>query len=144
MSKVFYRAVLEAQEDGLIVMMQKFISIHETECIHFCVSERNLHWITSGVQANETKMQVAKDRKVKVYRIHKFGSRIAQPTEQDAFLRLQFLKRKQGGHLQRNLEMVKCFLEQTADKKLEDLEVSGRSYRIPESIHVVNEYFRFD
>lgn len=143
MEKIFYRAILESQENGLVVTMQKFVSIHETKCMHFCVAEHVLHWVTNWIKDNETKIQVAKDRKLKIYRIHKFGSRIAQPTKQDAFLRLKFIKGKQLGHLQRSLRIVKCFLEQTAGKKLEDLKVCGRFYQIPESSPVVNELHRF-
>lgn len=135
--KVFFKKRLCAEESGLIVFTDRFVSIRETECFHYCIPEKYFHLIASLKRKDESEIQYAKRFKV-LKRIHKDGSRIAFETEEKAMEHLRFLKRKQLNHMQRETKFIEKFLGS------ETLNPDGPYERVPDSYDLVHDYLRFD
>jgi hypothetical protein len=124
MRKEFYRMSLHATESGLEVFAETYVSIHETECFNFCVRERHLLRVERWRAGDETLMQSAKARHIKVYRIAKACSRIAFATKEKALENLKYRKRRQVMHLARELKFAESFLDATASDDFK-LDASG-------------------
>lgn len=121
--KVFYKKRLIADDTGLHIDTQRFISIHETRCFYFCIDDYSIHQIKYQVEhKGETALQAAKTMHCKVRRIAKDGSRIAFDTEEKAFAHLRMLKQRQVQHLERDLRNIKHFLS------IKDFEKKHGSY----------------
>lgn len=148
MSKQFYKMRIVPDSKGLCVITEIFISIHETPCFHYCVRAYDKGSFNSVLMnKNETRLQYAKRENIKIYRIHKSGSRIAFETEKQAFEHLQFLKRKQIRHMERDIEFNRAFLK--ACKGVGDLlpDYSSdicRHRTVPDTEDLVSRYYFFD
>lgn len=133
MSTVFYRMDLSAHEDGLRIWTKRFMSIHETPCFHFCVSDYDFNFLSS--------LEEAKSKSVKIHRIHKIGSRIAFKDEQSAFENLRYRKRKQIIHLERELSFARSFLAATENITHSEL---PENWVVPNSQAQCLQFYRFD
>lgn len=110
--KEFYKMRLTDSKDGLMVITDVFVSIHETPCFYYCVRADAKGFFNSALMRDgETKLQYAKRKNIKVRIIHKHGSRIAFETEKQALEHLQMLKRKQIQHMRRQIEFNSVFLD---------------------------------
>ena len=133
----FYKKRLIPQGDGLIVWTEKFISVHETVCFHFCVTEYCFRLMFALKRKNESPIQYGRRMKC-LKRIAKSGSRIAFKSESEALDNLRFLKRKQLNHIKRDQIFIETFLA------CEELEQHGSEQRVPSSADLVREYYQFD
>lgn len=135
--KVFYKKRLFPVESGLAVTTEKWISIHETKCFHFCIHDRNLGFIEYLNHKGETGLQKARRLKL-LKRVSKDCSRFAFETEDEALEHLRFLKRKQKVHMTRDLAFIERFL--AAESLVSD---SGMEL-VPNSKDLVGHHFIFD
>ncbi len=110
MKTIFYKMHLIPTESGLEVITDKWVSIHETPCFHFCVREHNARTFEMPCIQGETELQKAKRLHIRIRRIHKIGGRFAFDTEEKAMEHLKFLKRKQLVHMKRVTLFVESFL----------------------------------
>lgn len=133
----FYKKRLVADEDGLTVVTDKLVSIHETKCFHFCIPDFEHRIIGAMKTREETPLQYAKRRKI-LKRISKTYSRIAFDTEDAALANLKFLKKRQLQHLRRDIAFNEKFLSTDA------LEHQGSLSIVPGSRDLVHEHFCFD
>ena len=148
MSKEFYKMNLVADECGLVVYTRIFLSIHETPCFHFCIRATEKGFLSEPLMLkNESKFQAAKRMGMKVFRIHKSGSRIAFETEEKAFKQLRMLKSKQIEHMRRTIAFNDGFL--TLCKSFDDLLPNYKNdvckmRTVPETKELVNGYYVFE
>lgn len=142
MENTFYKMILSESEEGLVIFTKRFISIHETPCMHFCVSEYDYKF--PRWNPGETRIQAAKRNKMKIYRIHKIGSRVAFDSEQKAFENLRYRKEKRIRHLERDLDITKRFLSDTEGKSIDSFESDGPYRVMPMTAGIVGQYYRFD
>jgi hypothetical protein len=145
---IFYKMKLMSAEDGMTIYCNNFISIHETFCFHFCVSQWGFNRLSNDKSSsNECILRKAKRLGIKVRRICKSGSRIAFPTKNEAFNNLKFLKNLQIQHLQRDLDLIKTSLNIISDMAYDDLEErpfnDESSATIPNTREIVHGYFNF-
>jgi hypothetical protein len=132
-----YKKRLSPSEDGLEIITDKWVCIHETPCFYFCVPDRVVQTINALKRKDETILAYAKRCKY-LKRINKDNSRFAFTDEGAALEHLRLLKRKQLGHMKRDMEFIECFL--AAD----DLEPGRYGEMVPDSKELVNSYFVFD
>lgn len=145
MNTIFYKMRMGPEERGLIMTTRRFISIRETEHIHFCIDEWNAGRITALALPGETPLKTAKRIGFKTYRINKSGSRIAFATEQQAFDHLILLKKKQLHHMRRDIELVTAFLGEVNAKTVDDFQPDQlRTRVVPGTDELVSQYFTFD
>jgi len=135
--KKFYKKRLVAEEDGLIVVTDSLISIHETRCFHFCMPEREVSNYRLLKRRDESLLDYAKRRKM-LKRIDKQGSRIAFETEEKALDHLRFLKRKQLRHMERDKAFIETLLA------TENIDPCAQMFTIPDSRDLVHQHFVFD
>lgn len=138
-TKIFYKMKMGVSEIGTSIVTHRYVPVHETEHIFFCVNEYQHKWLQP--LEGETLYVCAKRTNAKIYRIYKAGSRIGHETEQKAFEHFLFLKRKQFQHLTRDLKIVKNLLDSLEGKKFEQL---GEGWTAPDSVALINSIFRFD
>ncbi len=134
--KVFYKMRLVPAEEGLVIVTDQWVSMHETPCYHFCVpagEKRIMHLFHSK---DETDLAYAK-RKKKLKRISKDNGRFAFDSKDKALEHLKFLKRKQLVHMKRDALFIEKFLS-TPDVQL------SKNHLIPESKDLVHEHYVFD
>ncbi len=143
-AKVFYHMKLTPTEGGLSIWTDKYHSVHETECFHFCIAEWQCGYANVSIQDGETMYQSLKRRGVKLKRIAKINSRFAFDTEQKAYDQLVFLKRKQLGHLQRDIEFLKAFMEFNKENGFDNLKKVHSQVYVPDTKDLVNEHYLFD
>lgn len=136
MTKIFYKKRLIPDEAGLVVWTNKWVSIHETQCFHYCIPE-HYHSIGLRPREGETLLQAAKREKI-LKRVSKVGSRFAFDTEEKAMDHLRLLKRKQASHMAREMKFIEHFLQ------CERFEQDGDQQLVPDSRDLVLEHFRFD
>ena len=142
---MFYKCQLMPCEEGLSIYVKKYTSVHETPCFHFCIEEHNKGWLARPlIQGGENNRQALERMKVKVHRIAKSGSRIAFETEQEAYEQLLFLKRRQLGHLNRDIEFLSNFINYGSDKKFKDIPFTGSFRTVPDTQELVSEHYVFD
>jgi hypothetical protein len=148
MSDTYYKAHVEYDKQGIVVQMREFKVVRDTPAYAYCIRHWEFPVPAWRCLPNETLLQTCKRLGYKIYRIHKSGSRIAQPTQQQAFDRLKFLKRRQVRHLERELALLKVFNEKVADVDLTGLKqghnYSRPTYTVPETAENVAEYYSFD
>lgn len=128
--KTFYKARLIPEETGLIVWMDKYYSVKETPCFHFCVGELDKWRVDSSVLPIKKKM---------LKRIHKTSSRFAFDTEEQAIEHLRMMKRRQLRHMEREKDFIDSFL---ACKSLVPARLNER--KIPNTRELVMKHLRFD
>jgi hypothetical protein len=136
-SKVFYKKILVPDEEGLMVVTRKFVSIHETPCFYFCVPESSLWLIRLLPIKDESGLQYARRTKI-LRRISKSGSRIAFDNEEEALNHLIFLKEKHLYHVKRDVAFIEKFLMG------EKLDKYGEYSVVPNSKELVHKYLSFD
>ncbi len=147
MNKVFYKARLAMTEEGMQVVFDKYHAIHETNCYFFCVRTWNYPIPSPLKKHGESDYQTAKRIKYKIIKVQKGCSRIAFETEDDAFSNLLFLKRRQIGHMKRDLDLLQFFLERVGGKGISALDRGVRwpeIYTLPNSQEKLCEYYVFD
>lgn len=144
--KEFYKCKLMPCEDGLSIFVQKYISVHETPCFHFCAEEHHKGWLASPLKkdSNESNIQALRRMKVKIYRVAKEFSRIAFDTEQKAYENLLFLKRRQLIHLKRDIEFINTLVDYGTGKQFKDIPLIGSFKTVPDSQDLVREHYVFD
>ena len=135
--QVFYRKRLYPMEEGLSVVTEKWVSIHETHWFDFCVSEHNLSFLQCIKRKDETSFQCARRLKY-LKKVAKNCSRFAFETEEEALENLRFLKRRQHIHLTRELKFIKAFLAAETLIPRNEMEV------VPESQDLVCSLVNFD
>jgi hypothetical protein len=132
-------------EEGLSIYVKKFISIHETPCFHYCVDEHEQQRATYLISSNKgNPVSILKEKRLKVYRVAKSGSRIAFDDEQKAYENLLLLKRKQLGHLQRDIEFINTLINYGSNKLFEDIPTIGSFKTVPNTHELVHEHYSFD
>lgn len=136
-NKIFYKNRLVAEAEGLLVVTDKLVSIHETRCYHFCIPESEMRWVEPMKRIKESVLQYARRFKI-LRRIDKSGSRIAFKTPDEAMENLRFLKEKQLYHLAREQAFIEKFLS------TERFDGHRVGLLIPESKDLVNEYLNFE
>jgi hypothetical protein len=143
---VFYKMHMSVDEGGIGIFTERFYSVHETNCYHYCVSETRKNRFSSVFyKGDESPVAYAKRRKIRLYKIHKRISRIAFKTEQLAYENLLFLKSRQLIHLKRDVAIVGEFLEKTTGKNLDDFKSWVDGVRmVPSTASIVNQHYRFD
>ena len=135
---ILFKKKLHEDEMGLYIHTQRWVSIHETPCFHFCVEDEVERLLEVMRMHDETPMKTARRLKW-LKRIDKKVSRFAFPTEGKALEHLKFLKRKQLGHMKRQTEFIKAFLDR------DESEYDPRyPNRVPRTEGIVNEYLNFD
>lgn len=131
--KIFYKMHVELDTD-IIIRTDKYVSIHETPCFHYCIPEFMSSLMSQESLDNETDLKKAKRLNLNVKRISKDSSRFAFDTKEKAFEHLKLLKRKQIEHLQRNLKLMTMFIKKTDNKGLDSLvHMYYDKYTIPNS-----------
>lgn len=147
MTDTYYKARLAYTPRGINVEMEEFKIIHETRCVAYCVNDYDYKIVCGYKKPDESLMQAAKRLCRKVRHIHKSGSRIAQPTQEEAFNRLKFLKRRQIRHLKRELDLISLFSSKTQDADLSALQKNDRythdTYLVPDTEESVGIYYNF-
>lgn len=143
--KIFYKMRMAVSEGGLVILTEKWFSIHETPCFHYCVSEFGKgKWAWSSA-AEGTPLQIAKHKNIPVKRVSKESGRFAFDTKGKAFDHLRFLKKKQLAHIERDREFISAFLIATDGKpNIDRLTSDGYSSPIPNTESLVNSHFVFD
>lgn len=137
--KIYYKARLEADETGLVVVMDEWHCIHETPCYAYCVRAYYAH-LLKGKPLKACKRYPGAQLK----RIHKTCSRFAFDQPEDALKHLHFMKCKQLKHLERQQQFLKAFL---AVDDLPALALESRPNNqilIPGSRDLVHEFYNFD
>lgn len=144
--KIFYRMRHAIDESGINVITTELASIHESHCWHWCIDKRRIGCVRTIAERNEESMlKAAKRDKAKIYKVAKDGSRVAFETPQQAFLHLLFLKRKQIGHMKREIEILEEFASKADGLDIETIKLGGYGERvIPDTHEVVHNHYIFD
>lgn len=133
---MFYRAWLQPIEDGLQIRVTEYIPIHESPSMYWCVTAR----VYPRMQNKPLKVI---RRVCRVRRIHKAGSKVAQPTIDEAIESLRRRKQSQLNHAMREIEIARAFL----DAEMPPLQ---RNYHniltctLPDTGEVVQENYLFE
>jgi len=144
MSKVFYKMKLTPTEVGLSIWTDKYYSVHETECFHFCIAEWQRGYANVCINEGETQYQSLKRRGIKLKKIAKQSSRFAFETKEQAFENLVYLKKKQLVHLKRDIEFLNCFVSFSKNNGLNNLEQIHGQLVMAGTKDLVLEHYNFD
>jgi len=144
--KEFYKCKLMPCEEGLSIYVQKYVSVHETPCFHFCIEDHHKGWLAKPLKKykGESNIKALKRMRVKIYRVAKQCSRIAFETEQEAYDQLLFLKRRQINHLKRDIEFLDNFINYGSKRKFKDIPFTGSFRTVPDTQELVREHYVFD
>lgn len=110
----FYKAKMIVQEEGLAIWFDIYQSIHETEYYYFCVLALNFEQAKNIINMNNKKNPVTavKDSGfIKVKRIAKSGSRIAEPSKEDAIKNLIWRTKLRIGHMKRDIKFCNALVK---------------------------------
>lgn len=121
--KIFYKARLIAEEDGLIVWIDKYYPIKETPCYYYCVDEFH----------NKINL-----KNPPIKKIHKTSSRFAFDSKDKAIEHLRFMKRRQLKHMEREAAFINSFLD------CDNLKSCYNGMEVPNTRELVSKYLRFD
>lgn len=144
-NKTYYKMKLIPSEDGLSLWVTRWICIRETEHIAYCVPESVMRGLQITARGQGQSLYDAAKKEKYCRRIHKTCSRIAFPTEQEAFEHLRFLKRRQLNHIKRDQIFIERFLEDTKNKTITDFLPDRLGDRVlPDTEELVHEYYHFD
>jgi hypothetical protein len=140
--KEYYKIRLCEDEVGLILYTDTYVEIKQTEFFSFCVDEYHyrIYLSASGID----KIKAAKSKNIKIHRIHKDSSRFAFASKQKAYENLLYRKNKQIKHLEREIAILKKFLEVVDSNGVEDFERDGKYQVLPNTCEIVNQYYRFN
>lgn len=143
--EIFYRMRHAIDEQGINVITKKLVSIHESECWHWCVERSRVGYIRSRQREDESLLQAAKRGGAKIYKVAKEGSRVAFKTRPQAFDHLMMLKRKQINHMKREIEILEVLAEKAAGLDIESIKPGRYGERvIPDTHEVVHNHYLFD
>lgn len=145
--KIFYKMRLIPEEEGLTLWTEKWVSIQESPCFHYCVQDNRIGSFKFFLKkTDETPLQAAKRVRIKVKRIDKRVSRFAFDTKEEAFDHLRFLKKKQLNHMKRDSELITEFLSSTENgQALSDMKKrSELRYTVPCTRDLVRRHYIFD
>lgn len=110
--KKFYRKKLYPNVYGVEPQTEVWISIHETPCYHFCVTDWEYNWVRdNNKKEEETYLETAKRMYSTIKKVDKRGSRFAFETEKEAMDHLIMLKSRQIDHMSRDLAILKQFVK---------------------------------
>jgi hypothetical protein len=138
---IYYKMRLEADPSGLMIVRDKWVSIHETPCFAYCIPANRAKWVESESNRHKiSKLKAAKNLKL-LKRISKESSRFAFRNETKAMQNLRFLKSRQLKHLERQQKFIEKFL---ACDELESVDPDGELMRVPNSEDLVHKYYRFE
>lgn len=110
----FYRAKMVVQEEGLAIWFDIFQSIHETECYYYCVNSLNASTAKRIINQNKEKHPVSAVKSsgfIKVRKIAKQGSRIAQSSKDEAIKNLVWRTGLRICHMKRDLKFCESLIE---------------------------------
>lgn len=138
--KVFYKMKLLPTEGGLQIWTNKYLSVHETPCYHFCVAD----WQLQGISDDNQAYDKLKARHVKFKRVAKSNSRVAFDTEQKAYDNLIYLKNRQLVHMKRDMEFLNVFIKFNQSHNYIDLDDGHGAKFVPNTNDLVNEHYVFD
>lgn len=149
---VYYKARLSYEPSGMVIVMDEFRTVHSTNCYDFCLKSNGRDFKNANIfkREGETIFQSAKRQGIKIHRIDRSGSRIAQPTKEEAFTRFKFLKSRQMRHLQRDVSLIGFLIDKISDKPLSSFNEEickynhTSTYEIKDSESKLREYFIFD
>ena len=145
MSKIFYKMRLVPSEQGLSIWTDRFYSVHETPCYHFCIAEWQRGFdVPALIKDGETAYQSLKRRGVKLRKVAKQNSRVAFEDREQAFKNLIYLKGRQLMHMKRDLEFLNAFLSFTKDNTLDDLQDVHSQLIVPKTKDLVLGHYVFD
>jgi hypothetical protein len=142
----FYSCKLGAEEQGLEVVIHRWVAFRETDKVAWCIRRHRRHTsIDPGVPDLPLKAQLAwaAERHYTVKKINKENSRIAFPTPERALSNLVMLKKRQQVHLERSKLFNQVFLDHCENTKLREVHVVEGSYLIPGTSHLVSSSLRF-
>jgi hypothetical protein len=145
MDKQFYKMRLCFDEGGFVIVEQEFVSIHETECYHFCISRHCYGYIGHKAKGIEL-VRLAKEVGHRVYKVDKRGSRIAFDSRESAFDHLKWMQRRRWNHLNRDLELVGEFNSLVDSKSFEEMKLGHKKYdwyTIPNTSQITSKHFNF-
>lgn len=143
---VFYKMRTAVDEDGINVITTELVKIHDSHCWHWCIEKRRIGYVKGIAERNdESMLKAAKRNRDKIYKVAKEGSRVAFETPQQAFLHLLFLKRKQIGHMKREIEILEEFTSKSEGLDIESIRPGGYGQRVvPDTQEVVHNNYLFD
>lgn len=145
--KIYYRASLIAEEEGLTVLFEKWKPFRESECYAWCCDEYSHKTAVDICSSSNSPIKDVK-ASIRVKRIDKNNSRFAQETHQLALDGLRYRKKCQIKHLERELEFAKAFLAQNdEDLKLEPVNADfswNDSMKVSGTYDLVHSHFVFD
>lgn len=131
MKQTYFKASIVLDEDGTTsVWFDEWHVIRETKCFVICVRP----WVNLtnyNRYEDETPLQQAKRHHISIKRIHKQNSRFAFATKELAFERLKFIKHYHVRHLQKQLQNVEQFLEQSWGKSYAEYEKEKFNKLVP-------------
>jgi hypothetical protein len=142
----FYKAKMIAQEEGLAIWFDIYQPIHETDCYYYCVNSLNFDTANRIISQNKDKHPVTaiKDSGfIKVRKIAKHGSRIAEPSKEDAIKNLVWRTKLRIGHMKRDIKFCESLV-----KNHENLSVNYESDRqlimtVNGTKDLVHEFYSF-
>ena len=142
----FYRAKMIAQEEGLAIWFDIFQSIHETECYYYCVNSLNFNsakWIISQNKSKHPVTVIKDSGFIKVKKIAKQGSRIAEPSKEAAIKNLVWRTQLRIGHMKRDIKFCESLV-----KNHENLSVKYESDRqlimtVNGTKDLVHEFYKY-
>lgn len=143
----YCRIYMTPDESGLRLVLVTYVSIHQSHCFDYCITEDGRNRLRSFTTDGETPLQFAKRRGYRIRRIERgTGGRIASTTIAGAMEKFRYLKRKQIRHLERDLKMVNAAIdgiEGRAWSELPDDTIAG-SKILPGTEDLVNEHYAFE
>ncbi|MGE6778309.1 hypothetical protein ACQKFL_11780 [Vreelandella titanicae] len=145
--EVFYKMRTAIDEDGINVITTELVKIHDSNCWYWCIDKSRIGYVKTIADRNhEPMLKAAKRDKTKIYKVAKDGSsRVAFETPQQAFLHLMFLKRKQIGHMKREIEILEEFTKKAEGLDIESIKPGSYGERvIPDTHEVVHNHYIFD
>lgn len=144
MKKVFFRMKLTPSELGLQIWTDKYFSVHETPCYHFCIAEWQQGYTSARLDEGETQYQSLKRRGIKLKKIAKKNSRFAFETKEEAFENLVYLKKRQLLHLKRDVEFLSAFISFSKGGGLNDLDEIHNQLIVSGTKDLVLSHYAFD
>lgn len=142
--KKFYKMKLIPTEGGLSISENKYISLHETPCYHYCIPDWNMGMLKVSGEAGLSIYERAKVRNMKIHKIHKTSSRFAFETKELAYSNLLFLKKLQIIHMERDMKFLREFIKFNDESKYEDLDSNNGQLFVPNTNDLVNKHYLFD
>ncbi len=153
MSKEYFKITHCYDENGAVLVCDKYVQIHETQCFSFCLYERDYNRLINIKSLNEERLidKVKRIGTFKIKRIHKINSRFAFDTKQKAFDKFLYLKELQIGHMERNTAILKALLAALDGKEFEKLNaydsedpIASQWKLVSEPSELINEHYCFN